>query len=217
MRSYEEFCALARSLDLVGGRWTLLIVRELVLRGPSRYTDLRQGLPGITSNLLADRLRELESAGVVSRREAPPPIATTLYELTPRGEQLRPVLEDLIRWGMPLMIEPVAEAAVQSNWLAWAIELMISDREPDAAPITIELRTGDQPIVVEAREGAVHARAGVAEEPEATLTGEAQPILGVLLGLIDLGQAEAVGVECTGDMSAVARLRPGLEQAALLG
>jgi DNA-binding HxlR family transcriptional regulator len=216
MRSYDEFCALARSLDLVGGRWTLLIVRELVLRGPSRYTDLRQGLPGITSNLLADRLRELESAGIVSRREAPPPIASTLYELTPRGEQLRPVLEDLIRWGMPLMIEPVADAAVQSNWLAWAIELMIVDQEPDAPPVTIALCTGDQPILVEAREGTVHARAGAAEDVDATLTGEAQPILGVLLGLLELSQAEALGVRCTGDASALARLRPGLEQAALL-
>ena len=103
MRSYDEYCALAKSLDLVGDRWTLLIVRELELRGACRYTDLRNGLPGIATNLLADRLRELEHEGVVVREEAPPPIATTLFRLTPRGAELRPVLESLVRWGMPLM------------------------------------------------------------------------------------------------------------------
>ena len=76
MRSYDEYCAIAKSLDVVGDRWTLLIVRELALRGPSRYTDLRNGLPGIASNLLAERLRELEHAGVIAREDAPPPIAT---------------------------------------------------------------------------------------------------------------------------------------------
>ena len=85
MRSYDEYCALAKSLDVVGDRWTLLIVRELELRGACRYTDLRNGLPGIATNLLADRLRELESEGLVAREEAPPPIASTLFRLTPAG------------------------------------------------------------------------------------------------------------------------------------
>ena len=105
MRSYDEYCSVAKSLDVVGDRWTLLIVRELALRGRCRYTDLRNGLPGIATNLLADRLRELEQAGVVAREDAPPPIATTLFHLTPRGEELRPVLDGLFRWGLPLMTE----------------------------------------------------------------------------------------------------------------
>src|SRR6185295_293446 len=86
MRSYKQYCALAKALDVVGDRWTLLIVRELLIRGRCRYTDLRNGLPGIATNLLADRLREMEQSGLVSREEAPPPIATTLFQLTPRGE-----------------------------------------------------------------------------------------------------------------------------------
>src|SRR5919201_6854048 len=106
MRSYGQFCGLAKALDVVGDRWTLLIVRELLLRGPCRYTDLRKGLPGIATNLLAERLRELEDAGVVLREEAPPPIATTLYSLTPRGEELRRVIYELGRWGTPLMRDP---------------------------------------------------------------------------------------------------------------
>ena len=79
MRSYGQYCSVAKALDVVGDRWTLLIVRELLLQGPCRYTDLRNGLPGIATNLLADRLSELESAGLVRREEAAPPVATTLF------------------------------------------------------------------------------------------------------------------------------------------
>src|ERR1700751_2402967 len=98
MRSYDEYCSIAKSLDVVGDRWTLLIVRELAQRGACRSPDLRTGLPGIAPNLLADRLRELEQAGVVAREDAPPPVATALFRLTPRGEELRPVLDGLFRW-----------------------------------------------------------------------------------------------------------------------
>ena len=155
MRSYGEYCSVAKSLDVVGDRWTLLIVRELVERGPCRYTDLRNGLPGVASNLLAERLRELEQAGVIAREDAPPPIATTLFRRTARGEQLRPVLDDLARWGLPLMMEQKPSDAVRSQWLAAAIELMLTDRQPDAPPATLELQTGDQPIAIELRSGDV--------------------------------------------------------------
>src|ERR1700739_3279625 len=120
MRSYDEYCSLAKSLDVVGDRGTLLMVRELVLRGAGRYTDLRNGLPGIASNLLAERLRELEQAGVIAREDAPPPIATTLFRLTPRGEQLPPVPDALPRGGLPLMTEQKPGDAVRSHWLAAA-------------------------------------------------------------------------------------------------
>src|SRR5256885_16027747 len=100
MRSYRQYCSLAKALDVVGDRWTLLIVRELLLRGPSRYTDLRDGLPGIATNLLAERLRDLEEAGLVSREQAPPPVATALFRLTPRGEDVRPTVPELARWGV---------------------------------------------------------------------------------------------------------------------
>src|SRR5919109_2741639 len=103
MRSYGQFCAMAKALDVVGDRWSLLIVRELMLLGPSRYTDIQNGLPGIASNLLADRLRRLEEAGVVKRELAPPPIATTLFSLTQRGDDLREVVRELGRWGAPLL------------------------------------------------------------------------------------------------------------------
>ena len=212
MRSYDEYCALAKTLDVVGDRWTLLIVRELELRGACRYTDLRNGLPGIATNLLADRLRELENEGLVAREEAPPPIATTLFRLTPRGAELRPVLESLVRWGMPLMTADSSGDAVRSHWLAWAIELVLTDRRPDAAPVTIELRTGDQPIVLETRDGKIAARLGAPGEAgaDATITGEPRPVMGLLLGILGVRQAKAAGISYDGDPAILDRIGPGV-------
>src|SRR5258707_5369161 len=95
MRNYGQYCSIARALDVVGDRWTLLIVRELLLQGPCRFTDLKNGLPGIATNLLSGRLKELEAAALISREDAPPPIATTLYGLTGNGLALEPVLKAL--------------------------------------------------------------------------------------------------------------------------
>jgi DNA-binding HxlR family transcriptional regulator len=220
MRSYDEYCALAKSLDVVGDRWTLLIIRELELRGACRYTDLRKGLPGIATNLLADRLRELEQEGLLSREEAPPPIATTLFRLTPRGAELRPVLESLVRWGMPLMTVEHTGDAVRSHWLAWAIELILTDRRPDAPPVTVELQTGEQPIVLETRDGKLVTRLGRSQETgadatitgeagrDATIVGEARPVMGLLLGMLTLREAKTVGVSYSGDPSILERIGP---------
>lgn len=206
MRSYDEYCAIAKSLDVVGDRWTLLIVRELALRGACRYTDLRNGLPGIASNLLADRLRELERAAVITREDAPPPVATTLFRLSPRGEQLRPVLDDLFRWGLPLMTEQKPGDAVRSHWLAGALESMLTDRQPNAPAVTVELHTGDQPIVIETRDGTIHTRLGPADSPDATLTGPPAPIMGLLLGLLQPVDAKANGIDFQGDTAILERI-----------
>ena len=208
MRSYDEYCAIAKSLDVVGDRWTLLIVRELAQRGPSRYTDLRNGLPGIATNLLADRLRELEHAGVIEREEAPPPIATTLFRLTPRGAALRPILDDLMRWGIPLMTQQPATDAVQSGWLSMALGVVLKDRRPGDAPVALELRTGDQPIVIEARDGAVRTRLGPTVDADATITGPPMPILGLVLGALQLPAAETLGVTYDGDPALLERIGP---------
>ncbi len=211
MRSYDEYCSIAKSLDVVGDRWTLLIVRELSLRGASRYTDLRNGLPGIASNLLAERLRELEHSGVVLREEAPPPIATTLFRLTPRGEQLRPVLDALFHWGIPLMAEQKPADAVRSHWLAGALETMLIDRDPDAPAITLELQGGDQPIAIEARDGVIHTRLAPAESPDLTLTGPPNAIMGLLLGRLDLAEATARGLDHRGEIAVLDRIGCELE------
>ena len=105
VRSYSQFCPVAKALDVVGERWNLLIVRELLLHERCRYTDLRSGLRGIATNLLTERLRGLEQSGIVAREDASPPIATTLYKLTERGLALKPVLWELAIWGSPLLEE----------------------------------------------------------------------------------------------------------------
>jgi len=208
VRSYDQYCAVARALDLVGDRWTLLIVRELLLRGQSRYTDLRHGLPGIATNLLADRLRELEEAGLVRRVDAPPPVATTVFELTDRGRELRPVLEALGRWGAPLMTSASPGDNFRSYWLAFPVEHLLVDAQPGSSPVTIQVRTGDEPVVIETSPEGVRARAGEAADPDATIAGPPGPILGLLTGRLSLAQARRNGLTFRGDDSVLDRVKP---------
>ena len=208
MRSYHQYCALARGLDLIGDRWSLLIVRELLLR-PCRYTDLRDGLPGIATNLLAERLRDLEAAGVVRREEAPPPVATTLYHLTEWGEQLRPVVHQLLRWGAPLMTEPAGDDEFRTRWLVEPVEALLNRGEGKRPDVVVQLDTGDEPIVVEAREGRVRARTGTAPEADAVLHGPPDAVLGVLMGFIEPGSRRGRSVRIDGSRTALARLRHG--------
>jgi DNA-binding HxlR family transcriptional regulator len=209
MRSYEQYCALAKALDVIGDRWTLLIVRELLLRGRCRYTDLRNGLPGIATNLLAVRLRELEESGIVSRQKAPPPIATTVFQLTPRGEALEPVLYQLGRWGGQFMSEPSKKDAFCTHWLGLPARLHLKDRTPNRPRIAIELRTGDEPMVIETVEGQIHTRAGSVENPDAVLSGPPQLIVGVLSGRLDLAKARAAGLKFEGKPATLRRVIAG--------
>jgi len=210
MRNYGQYCAVAKALDVVGDRWTLLIVREMMLRGSARYTDIREGLPGIATNLLADRLRGLEREGLVARRQAPPPVAATLFELTDRGRELEPVLDALGRWGVPIMADGPCEGdEFRSRWLAWPAEAFLDDHEPDAPPATVELNAGGEPVVLEISGGEVHARAGKATaEPDASLSGTPHTLLGVLSGHIDLATARARGLELRGDEKVIRRMQP---------
>src|SRR5215472_4993376 len=209
VRSYAQYCAVARALDVIGDRWNLLIVRELLLRGACRYTDLLNGLPGIATNLLADRLRALEQAGIVARYEAPPPIAAALFSLTARGEQLKDVLIELGRWGTELMAEPIGDDAFHSHWLAFPAELYLEDQTPDRPPIAIELRIGGDTTTLETVDGGIHTRAGAAEDPDLILTGNPQAILGLLTGRLDVATAQARGLEHQGSTTVLRRLQPG--------
>jgi DNA-binding HxlR family transcriptional regulator len=209
MKSYGEYCAVAKTLDVIGERWTLLIVRELSYQGPSRYTDLRDGLPGIATNLLADRLRSLEAAGVVSREEAPPPVATTLFSLTPRGEELRPVLETMMRWGLPFMTEEMPDDVVRSQWLVGALELLMEDRRPTDPRAEIELRIGDRPISLAVDGGSVEAALGSVEDPGAVVSGPPDKVLPMLAGKLGRSDAEAAGVRIDGDPELLDRVGAG--------
>lgn len=209
MRSYGEYCSVAKALDVVGDRWTLLVVRELLLRGASRYTDLRHGLPGIATNLLAERLRELERAGLVAREEAPPPVATTVFTLTERGRALEPVLEELGRWGIPYMVEgPAPTDQFRAHWLAWPASFFLRDRDPGGPPVQIELRVDGEDAVLESDHGHIRVHAGRADDPAAVLSGPPQVILGVLSGRLDPQDATGRGLTVTGDLEALRRLQP---------
>jgi DNA-binding HxlR family transcriptional regulator len=207
VRSYGQYCSLAKALDVVGDRWTLLIVREMLLRGACRYTDLRNGLPGIATNLLADRLRELELAGIVAREEAPPPIASTLFRLTPRGEELRGALVELARWGAPLMLEPDGDEEFRSHWLAIPVELYLTDRTPDRPPLTIEVQAGGEPMLIETVDGGARTYPGEATDPDAVLRGAPQLVIGVLSGRLELAAAERSGLRYEGDPAVLSRVR----------
>jgi DNA-binding HxlR family transcriptional regulator len=204
VRTYDQYCAAATALDLVGDRWTLLIVRELLIRDGCRYTDLQYGLPGIATNLLATRLRELEENGIITREAAPPPIATTLFRLTPRGQALKPVIAALGEWGAPLM-QNAPGAEFRSHWLALPLE-RLRDHTPDEPPVTIEVRTGEQPLLLQTVNGQVRVRPGTASTPDATLSGTPPVVVGLLCGGLDLATACAQGLEFDGDPEALRRI-----------
>src|SRR5437763_32968 len=206
MRTSGQYCSVAKALDLVGDRWSLLIVRELLLRDACRYTDLKNGLPGIATHLLADRLRELERVGVIEREEAPPPVAATLFRLTDRGRDLHDAVYALGRWGMPLMPVTPDDDAYRSYWLALPLETELGDRKVKGPPVTIEVHSGEEPVVVETVDGTVRTRSGTAEKPDAVVTGTPRLVVGALSGRIDLDEARASGLEYEGDPKAIRRL-----------
>ena len=146
MKTYGQYCAAARALDLVGDRWVLLIVRELLMQGPSRFTDLRAGLPGIATNLLAARLAEMAESGLLTRVDAPPPVATGLYQLTERGRQLRPVIEALTEWGLPTMYLDREGDVVHGSWLGMIAAARLRDAHPERGPLTIAIDTPEAPV-----------------------------------------------------------------------
>lgn len=207
MRTYGQFCALAKALDVIGDRWTLLIVRELMSRDGARYTDLRAGLPGIASNLLSERLRDLEAANLVVREEAPPPVAATLYRLTERGKSLRPVIRELGRWGAPLLAQADAGDEVRGHWIALPAEIYLQDGDPRKPAVSLEVRTGDEPVTLTTSKGHITSRIGTVEAPDAVLSGGAREVAAVLLGGVPLARARKMGVRYSGDPAVLDRIR----------
>src|SRR2546421_4586766 len=136
MRSYDQWCALAKALDVVGERWSLLVIREL-LDGPKRYTDLRDGIPGIATDVLAARLKDLEDDGVIARRTLPPPAASKVYELTPMGRGLDVVVLELARWGFRLLGPKSKGEAFRPHWLALGVRPFL--RKDEAADVVLDL------------------------------------------------------------------------------
>ena len=208
MRSYGQYCSVAKALDVVGDRWSLLIVRELLAQGPCRFTDLRNGLPGIPPNMLSTRLRELEAAGVIRRAAAPPPIATTLIHLTDEGKALEPVIAALGQWGVRFMARAEPGDEFRSHWFSLPVSLFLEDRQPHGRPFTIELLTADRPAYVAVEHGQIRLSWDAPSRPDLTLAGEPNVILGVLSGGLSLSEAKERGLEVRGDERLLRRVVP---------
>lgn len=158
-RSYDQFCALARALDVVGERWNLLVVREL-LAGPKRYSDLMHGLPGISTDMLAARLKDLEKAGVVTRRSLPKPAASVVYELTAEGRELEPAVLTLARWGMRRLGSKKRSDAFRIEWLELNLKTMFRPEHAKGPPLTLEFLVGRERLQLRIGDGAIHAVTG---------------------------------------------------------
>ncbi|MPY79898.1 MAG: transcriptional regulator [Actinophytocola sp.] len=207
MRSYGQYCSVAKALDVIGDRWTLLVVRELLLQGGCRYTDLLRGLPGIATNLLGDRLRELEANGLVRREAAPPPVAATLYHLTDAGSELKSVIGALGRFGARYMAEPSGDEEFRSHWLTFPVSELLEDAEPSGPPVVMEIRSGDRPAFIELSNGEMRTRSSAPRSPDLVLEGAAPLILGVLTRQLTVPAARGLGLHTEGSTAPLRRLR----------
>lgn len=202
MRSYGQYCGLARSLEVVGDRWNLLIVRQLLI-APARYRDLIDGLPGIATNLLADRLRELEASGVVERRLASEG-SVVEYALTPWGAELRQPIESLIRWSTPLMIRGPEGDSFRPEWLALAVPALLDTRVKVRSSATVGLAIGDPPLQLRATRSGFEVGPHDGRDLDATVRADPAYVLGLAAGALTLSDARALGlVEIDGDESVV--------------
>jgi DNA-binding HxlR family transcriptional regulator len=180
VKQYGQFCSVARALDLLGDRWAMLVVRELLL-GPKRYTDLLGGLPGVGTNVLAVRLRELEDAGIVTREKLPPPAPAAVYTLTDDGRALRSVVDELARWGLRLMDNPKRDDAMRSGWLVYSVAISSSPsglREGNE----LELRVNSEPYTLAVRDGRFEARQGAAARPVAVIEATPESLFRLVTG-----------------------------------
>src|SRR5919198_2564857 len=159
MRSYEQYCGIARALDLVGERWALLVVRELIL-GPKRFTDLRRGLPGIATNVLTERLKQLERDGVVRRRTLPPPAASVVYELTEYGRELEPTLLAFGRWGAKSLGPRGGKQLVRPEWFCVALKAFFQPEAARGVRATVDLDLDGERFAVRIDRGSLEISAG---------------------------------------------------------
>ncbi|MCL7429732.1 helix-turn-helix domain-containing protein [Streptomyces sp. YS415] len=202
-RSYDQYCSAARALDAVGDRWTLLIVREL-LAGPRRYTDLHADLPGVSTDVLASRLKDMERDGLTTRRRLPPPGAAYVYELTPRGRQLLPVLQALGAWGRAELGERRPTDAVRAHWFALPLLSVL----PDEGLVEVRLEEGQFHLNAGAEEGPVYGEGPAPAEPDARLELDTGTCTAVARGELSVPDAVRDGrITVTGDGTLAKALR----------
>jgi DNA-binding HxlR family transcriptional regulator/putative sterol carrier protein len=204
-RTYNQYCALARALDVVGERWTLLLVRELLL-GPKRYKDLLAGLPGIGTNLLAERLTELQGAGIVRRSVLPPPAGSTVYELTDLGRELEPTVFALGRWGAHFLTPRKKNDSAAPGW--FFVSIRATFRPEAAADVreTYDFLIDGAPFHARVDSGRAWTGQGHAEHPDVVVTTDLDAFIGLLSQELSPRDGVASGkIRVTGNESALER------------
>jgi DNA-binding HxlR family transcriptional regulator len=204
-RSYGEACRFAHALDLVGERWALLVVRELLL-GPKRFTDLRAGLPHASSNILSERLRDLEQGGVIQRRKLPPPAASWVYELTEWGRELEPIVTKLGAWGARSPFPPETQE-INADSIVLALRSLFDPEAAADLSATYELRIGEERFRVKITSGELDLNRGPATEPTASIeVPDAPTFAAALTGELPLDDALSSGaVQIEGGKQAAKR------------
>ncbi|MEV0405403.1 helix-turn-helix domain-containing protein [Actinoallomurus sp. NPDC050550] len=202
-RSYGQYCGLARALDVVGDRWNLLIVRQLLI-APARYRELLDGLPGVATNLLADRLRDLETAGVVERRLADEGNAI-VYALTLWGAELREPVDGLIRWSTPLMARGPGGDRFRADWLVLALSALLADKAAARRSSTVGIAVDGRLLQVRVTRSGVDVSPHDGRDLDAVVRADASIVLGLAAGALTLDDTlELVDIE--GDEAAVRAL-----------
>jgi DNA-binding HxlR family transcriptional regulator/putative sterol carrier protein len=206
-RGYSQFCATARSLDLIGERWTLLIIREL-LSGPKRFSDLQRHLPGLGAALLSSRLRYMESEGLVRRGQLPAPARAPAYELTAAGWELKPVVMALAKWGLRWALDERHEDdAFEPGWAVLGLEAIFEPAQAEGVEAVFEFRVDDETLHARIEDGAIEGRYGPAERPEAVITATADAFARLASGELRFVDAIREGVvTVTGGRASIARL-----------
>jgi DNA-binding HxlR family transcriptional regulator/putative sterol carrier protein len=204
-KPFEQYCPVAHALGLVGDRWSLLVVRDL-LHGARRYTDLLEGLPGIGTNILAARLRALEEAGIVAKRRLPPPAASTVYELTAYGAELQEVFFALARWGARSLGPPGAGDELYPEWGLNAAAALFSPEAASGVSETYVLNIGGDLFTVRVDDGRMHAELGAAEDAAVAIETDMNTFFQLVSGDMEPGAALKRGLaRVKGDRAAFKR------------
>jgi DNA-binding HxlR family transcriptional regulator len=196
-RRYHQYCGVARALDVVGERWSLLIIRDL-LEGPMRYSDLLHGLASIPTDMLASRLRHLESAGIVRRTTLPPPAGSKVYELTERGRALDTVIVELSRWGTDLLGQPASDDTFRLSWLALSLRSRFRPERAGGVELTISIEVNGETLHAEIHDGTLTTKprpgpSATPEVPDVTIVGDPGALLDAARGQPTNGRLDVSG------------------------
>ena len=201
-RTYDQHCVLAHGLDVLGERWTLLVIRELLL-GPQRFSDLEASLAGIGPNTLAARLRQMENDGLVEKQRLPRPAPATVYALTERGAALEPVIIELARWGRHLLPPTIGHQSFQPGWLLIALKVSFNPAQAAGVDAVYQLTVADEAFTVQIQDGSIDVRRGNAPDADVAIRTDPDTLVALANGTLSPTKAIRCGdLHVEGDRAA---------------